>query len=189
MSTSQKVVLSTVTAVLLALGAATMKAADHLEGATEFRAIGKSSVPLTSANVYCGFEAHGTLRGEPIGKASFTLIVGNPAATVCGISFNPFKLGALTLTKEDGSTLAMDVALATGDGGESFLGTFSAPNNLSGPAPGLGITSAVSSGDFENVVGAGHIVFGTGLNPNTHTYGTTQTIYLAGTLVFPEHEH
>jgi hypothetical protein len=80
------------------------------------------------------------------------------------------------------------VAVTTWDG-ESYFGTFSAPNNVSGPAPGLGITSAVSTGEFEGVVGAGHIVFGTGFNPNTSTYGTTQTIYLAGTLVFPEHEH
>jgi hypothetical protein len=82
----------------------------------------------------------------------------------------------------------MDVDVITGDDGESYSGTFSAPNNRSGPS-GLGITSAVSSGDFEDVIGAGHIVFGTGYNPNTSTYGATQTIYLAGTLVYPEHEH
>lgn len=198
----RKSALAVAATVLIALGAATIKADDPHTQARELSAIGVGSTALTlfGPPTVCqpGFIAQGTLSGgAPLGNAIFTLTVGNPtplapgtkcaakpaAAPAAAPAADP--LGSLTITTRNGSILAMDVAVTTGDSGESYLGTISAPNNVSGPN-GDAITSAVSSGDFQDVVGAGHLVFGTGYNPNTNTYGTTQTIILDGTFVFPK---
>jgi hypothetical protein len=181
--TLRKLVLPTAAAVLLALGAATVIATNPLDEAKDFSAIGVANLPYILFHCQ-GFTANGTLKSDLVGNASFTLTVGNPNSSGACRPPGEGTLGALTITKNDGSTLVMDVEVTGGADTAALLGTFSAPDNDAGPN-GTGITSVVSSGKFQKVVGTGTIVFGTGYDSNTGTYDTTPTLHLNGTLVFP----
>jgi len=170
--------------ILFIAGAAI--ASDPLDGAKDFSAIGVGQ--LTPGICLGTFTLTGTLRGEPVGKAEYTLLVGNPTQpSPCAANKGGGGgvIGALTLTTNDHSVLVTDISLSTPDGGETYNGTFSAPNNLSGPG-GSSITSATSTGKFQGVFGSGMIVVGSGTNPNTATQQNESTLHLNGTLVFPD---
>jgi hypothetical protein len=132
--------------VLIVTG--TVLANDPLDGAKGFDAIGVGQ--FTPGACLTKFTMGGTLRGEPVGNAQYTLTVGNPVGA-CTPPNSP-ATGALTLTANDHSVLAMDVSVLTPDGGETYWGTSSAPNNLAGPN-GAGLTSASSTGKFTSVFG------------------------------------
>jgi hypothetical protein len=168
---------------MILIGAGTVFASDPLDGAKDFSAIGVGQFTPGACNG-SKFTMSGTLRGEPVGNAQYTLTVGSSGGCQAG---GGAITGALVVTASDGSVLALDVAVSSPDGGETFVGTFSAPNNLSGSS-GANITSAFSSGKFASVFGSGLISVGSGLNTNVFppTAQNSGTLHLNGTLVYPK---
>jgi hypothetical protein len=102
-----------------------------------------------------------------VGKATYNLtIIGCQKA---GKGQEVTATGTLTLTKDSGTSLVMDVSLESTDGFATSFGTYMAPSLAGG-----------STGKFANVSGAGGIVFGFG------TPTTQSTLHLDGVLIFPD---
>jgi hypothetical protein len=168
-------------AALLVAGSAVVIASDPLDGAKGFDAIGigqPASIPTCPSMGPVFVTDIGELRGEPVGKAQYQLQIPS-CLRVAGGGGGPFA-GQLILTKDDSSTLVLDVVVSTSDGGITYLGTYSAPSYN-------GTTSAVSTRKFQGVFGTGEVVFGTGLNPTVFpaSPANAPTLHIAGTLVFP----
>jgi len=177
--------------VLLALGSVPLMAggADPLDGVKDFHAIG--SGPSLSG---CA-TASGTLKGEPVGTAQYTLVLNcgtgaappggmpAPAAPAAAAPAAPsgsmpapkggggiqIISGTLTLIKENGSVLMMDVSLISTDGFNTAFGTYSAPSASGG-----------STNKYQFVSGAGSVVFGFGAG------SIPSTLHIDGVLVFPD---
>jgi len=167
--------------------------ADPLDGVKDFHAIGAG--PSTSG---CS-TASGTLKGEPVGTAQYTLVLncgagaapsgGMPApaappaaaapaaapaappaaAPKAGSGTVQIISGTLTLTKENGTVLVLDVSLISTDGFNTAFGTYSAPSAAGG-----------SSNKYQLVSGAGSVVFGFGAG------SIPSTLHIDGVLVFPD---
>ena len=189
--TLRTLVLTGAIAVLLALGSVPLMAggADPLDGVKDFHAIGAG--PSTSG---CS-TASGTLKGEPVGTAQYTLVLncgagaapsgGMPApaappaaaapaappaaAPKAGSGTVQIISGTLTLTKDNGTVLVLDVSLESTDSFNTAFGTYSAPSAAGG-----------SSNKFQLVSGAGSVVFGFGAG------SIPSTLHIDGVLVFPD---
>jgi hypothetical protein len=176
---------------LLALGSVPLMAggADPLDGVKDFHAIG------VGASISGCATTSGTLKGEPVGTAHYTLVLncGTGAAPPGGMPAPPAPAGAaaaappggmpapkggggvqiisgtLTLTKDNGSVLVMDVSLISTDGFNTAFGTYSAPSASGG-----------SSNKYQLVSGAGSVVFGFGAG------SIPSTLHIDGVLVFPD---
>ncbi len=176
---------------LLALGSVPLMAggADPLDGVKDFHAIG------VGASISGCATASGTLKGEPVGTAQYTLVLncGTGAAPPGGTPAPPAPAGAaaaappggmpapkggggvqiisgtLTLTKENGTVLVLDVSLISTDGFNTAFGTYSAPSAAGG-----------SSNKYQLVSGAGSVVFGFGAG------SIPSTLHIDGVLVFPD---
>jgi hypothetical protein len=203
----RRLVFPTVTVLLLALSAKTLIAGgvDPLDGVKDFHAIGAGPALILSG---CS-TASGTLRGEPIGNAQYTLALncgtssaaagacpapaaappaaaaaaaaapapaaaaaappGGCPAPAAGTPSLQMVSGTLTLTKENGSVLVMNVSLVSMDGLNTAFGTYTAPS-----------AAGSSANKFQGVSGAGSLVFGFG------TASTLSTLHIDGVLVFPD---
>jgi hypothetical protein len=193
--TLRTLVLTGAIAVLLALGSVPLMAggADPLDGVKDFHAIGAG--PSISG---CS-TASGTLKGEPVGTAQYTLVLncgagaappgGMPApaappaaaapaaapaappaaAPKAGSGTVQIISGTLTLTKDNGTVLVLDVSLISTDGFNTAFGTYSAPSAAGG-----------SSNKYQLVSGAGSVVFGFGAG------SIPSTLHMDGVLVFPD---
>lgn len=189
--TLRTLVLTGAIAVLLALGSVPLMAggADPLDGVKDFHAIGAG--PSISG---CS-TASGTLKGEPVGTAQYTLVLncgagaappgGMPApaappaaaapaappaaAPKAGSGTVQIISGTLTLTKDNGTVLVLDVSLESTDSFNTAFGTYSAPSAAGG-----------SSNKYQLVSGAGSVVFGFGAG------STPSTLHIDGVLVFPD---
>ena len=180
--TLRTLVLTGAIAVLLALGSVPLMAggADPLDGVKDFHAIGAG--PSISG---CS-TASGTLKGEPVGTAQYTLVLncgagaappgGMPApaappaaAPKAGSGTVQIISGTLTLTKDNGTVLVLDVSLISTDGFNTAFGTYSAPSAAGG-----------SSNKYQLVSGAGSVVFGFGAG------SIPSTLHIDGVLVFPD---
>lgn len=173
----RRVVLLGTIAALVVAGSAVVIASDPLAGAKDFDAIGVGQpvlIPTCPATGAFTID-NGQLRGEPVGNAQYQLLIPACAKVAGGGSL----AGQLILTKANSSTLVLDIAVSSTDGGITYQGTYSAPSYN-------GTTSAVSTLQFQGVFGTGDLVFGTGLNPNTGSPANAPTLHLAGTLVFPD---
>jgi hypothetical protein len=176
---------------LLALGSVPLMAggADPLDGVKDFHAIG------VGASISGCTTASGTLKGEPIGTAQYTLVLncGAGAAPPGGMPAPPAPAaaaaaappggmpapkggggvqiisGTLTLTKDNGSVLVMVVSLISTDGFNTAFGTYSAPSASGG-----------STNKYQLVSGAGSVVFGFGAG------SIPSTLHIDGVLVFPD---
>lgn len=177
----RRVVLLGAIAALLVAGTAVVIASNPLlDGAKDFDAIGvgqPASIPTCPATG-AFITDNGQLRGEPVGNAQYQLIFPTCLKVAGG---GAGFAGQLILTKDNGSTLVLDVAVSTPDGGITYQGTYSAPSYN-------GTTSAISTRNFQGVFGTGDLVFGTGLNPTVFpaTPANAPTLHIAGTLVFPD---
>jgi hypothetical protein len=172
----RKLVLWGSTVLVLTIGLGIVKASDPLDGAKDFDAIGvgqPARIPTCPASG-AFITDNGTLRGEPVGNAQYQLLIPACVKAPAGGGIP----GELILTKDDGSTLVMDIAVTTPDSGVTYQGTYSAPSYN-------GFTSAVSLRKFQGVFGVGNVAFGTGLNPNTAAPANAPTLHVNGTLVFP----
>jgi hypothetical protein len=150
-------------------------ASDPLEGVKDLDAIGLGQPVVMPTCPASGafITDNGIVKADPIGKAQYQLLI-----TACSKAAGGGSLaGQIIVTTSDGSTLVMDIAVTSPDGGITYQGTFSAPSYN-------GFSTAVSSGKFLGVYGVGHLDFGTGLNPNTLTPANAPTIHMTGTLVF-----
>ena len=177
----RRVVLLGTIAVFLAGSAVVIASNPVLDGAKDFDAIGvgqPASIPTCPA-MGAFITDSGQLRGEPVGNAQYQLIFPT-CPRVAGGGAGPFA-GQLILTKDNGSTLVLDIAVSTPDGGITYQGTYSAPSYN-------GTTCAISTRNFQGVFGTGDLVFGTGLNPTVFpaSPANAPTLHIAGTLVFPE---
>jgi hypothetical protein len=189
--TLRTLILTGAIAVLLALGSVPLMAggADPLDGVKDFHAIGAG--PSISG---CS-TASGTLKGEPVGTAQYTLVLncgagaappgGMPApaappaaaapaappaaAPKAGSGTVQIISGTLTLTKDNGTVLVLDVSLISTDGFNTAFGTYSAPSAAGG-----------SSNKYQLVSGAGSVVFGFGAG------SMPSTLHMDGVLVFPD---
>ena len=189
--TLRTLILTAAIAVLLALGSVPLMAggADPLDGVKDFHAIGAG--PSISG---CS-TASGTLKGEPVGTAQYTLVLncgagaappgGMPApaappaaaapaappaaAPKAGSGTVQIISGTLTLTKDNGTVLVLDVSLISTDGFNTAFGTYSAPSAAGG-----------SSNKYQLVSGAGSVVFGFGAG------SMPSTLHMDGVLVFPD---
>ena len=77
--------------------------------------------------------------------------------------------GTLTLTKDNGTVLVLDVSLESTDSFNTAFGTYSAPSAAGG-----------SSNKYQLVSGAGSVVFGFGAG------SIPSTLHIDGVLVFPD---
>ena len=191
--TLRTLILTGAIAVLLALGSVPLMAggADPLDGVKDFHAIGAG--PSISG---CS-TASGTLKGEPVGTTQYTLVLncsagaapsgGMPAppkaaaapaaapaappaaAPKAGSGTVQIISGTLTLTKDNGTVLVLDVSLISTDGFNTAFGTYSAPSAAGG-----------SSNKYQLVSGAGSVVFGFGAG------SIPSTLHIDGVLVFPD---
>ncbi len=202
----RRLVFPTAAVLFLALSAKALIAGgvDPLDGVKDFHAIGAGPALVLSG---CS-TASGTLRGEPVGNAQYTLALncgtGTGAAPAGGCPAPPAPAaapaagaaapaaaapappggcpapaggtpslqmvsGTLTLTKENGSVLVMNVSLVSTDSFNTAFGTYTAPS-----------AAGSSANKFQGVTGAGSLVFGFGS-------GSTQsTLHIDGVLVFPD---
>jgi hypothetical protein len=189
--TLRTLVLTGAIAGLLALGSVPLMAggADPLDGVKDFHAIGAG--PSISGCT----TASGTLKGEPVGTALYTLVLNcgagaappggtpAPAAPAAAAPAAPGGMpapkggggaeqiisGTLTLMKDNGSVLVMNVSLISTDGFNTAFGTYSAPSAAGG-----------SSNKYQLVSGAGSVVFGFGAG------SIPSTLHIDGVLVFPD---
>jgi hypothetical protein len=186
--TLRTLILTAAIAVLLALGSVPLMAggADPLDGVKDFHAIGAG--PSISG---CS-TASGTLKGEPVGTAQYTLVLncgagaappgGMPApaappaaaapaaaAPKAGSGTVQMISGTLTLTKDNGTVFVLDVSLISTDGFNTSFGTYSAPS-----------AAGASSNKYQLVSGAGSVVFGFGAG------SIPSTLHIDGVLVFPD---
>lgn len=193
--TLRTLVLTGATAVLFALGSVPLMAggADPLDGVKDFHAIG------AGASTSGCTTASGTLKGEPVGTAQYTLVLncgagaapsgGMPApaappaaaapaaapaappaaAPKAGSGTVQIISGTLTLTKDNGTVLVLDVSLISTDNFNTAFGTYSAPSAAGG-----------SSNKYQLVSGAGSVVFGFGVG------SIPSTLHIDGVLVFPD---
>jgi hypothetical protein len=77
--------------------------------------------------------------------------------------------GTLTLTKDNGTVLVLDVSLISTDSFSTAFGTYSAPSAAGG-----------SSNKYQLVSGAGSVIFGFGAG------SIPSTLHIDGVLVFPD---